>query len=241
MNSRFPLALAAGLALAAAAPLHAQLFTQWNFNSGDDATTSTGTLTPSFGSGTAALIGGATGTFASGASNGGSTDPNTTDDSAWNISTWAAQGTENKTRGVQFSVSTVGMTDISVSWDQRHSNSSSEYVVFQYSTDGSTFTDFATFQGQTGDTWFNGRSADLSSIAAVENNPSFAFRIVQSFGADNLNYEPSNQTAAYATTGTWRFDMVTVNATPVPEPEEYAAMAAGGLLAFAIWRRRQSR
>jgi hypothetical protein len=238
MKSRFSLAVATGISVTAAATLHAQLFSQWNFNSGNDATTSTGTLTPSFGSGTAALIGGTTSTFASG---GTSTDPNTTDDSAWNISTWAAQGTENKSRGVQFTVSTVGMTDISVSWDQRHSNSSSEYVVFQYSTDGTTFTDFATFQGQTGDTWFNGRSADLSSIAAVENNPSFAFRIVQSFGSDNLNYEPSNQAAAYATTGTWRFDMVTVNATPVPEPEEYAAMAAGGLLAFAVWRRRQSR
>ena len=31
------------------------------------------------------------------------------------------------------------------------------------------------------------------------------------------------------------------NFAPVPEPEEYAAMAAGGLVAFAIWRRRQSR
>ena len=242
MKSHPLIAVAAGLALTAAPSLRAQVFTQWDFNSPTgDATTTTGTLEPSVGSGSIALIGGVTSSFASGASNGGSTDPNTTDDSGLGVTTWAAQGNENKTRGVQFNVSTVGVQDITVSWDQRHSNSSSEYVVFQYSTDGTTFSDFTTFQGQTGDTWFNGRSADLSAIADVDDNPNFAFRIVQSFGADNLNYEASNQTAAYATTGTWRFDMVTVNATPVPEPEEYAAMAAGGLLAFAIWRRRQSR
>jgi len=241
MKTRLALSLAAVCALALSAPVHAQVFAQWDFNSNPgDANTATGTLTPSIGAGSLALVGGTTSTFASGASNGGSTDPNTTDDSGLNVTTWATQGEANKARGVQFNVSTVGVQDISISWDQRHSNTSSEYVTFQYSIDGSTFIDFATFQGTTGDTWFNGRSVNLSAIPAVDNNASFAFRIVQSFGPGNT-YEASNQAGTYGTTGTWRFDMVTLDATPVPEPEEYAALAAGGLLALAVWRRRQTR
>jgi MYXO-CTERM domain-containing protein len=229
--------------LVAAAPLHAVVLTQWNFNSNPaDGSTTTGTLTPNIGAGAASLIGGTTSTFSSGDANGGSSDPATGDDSGWNVSTWAAQGTENKTRGVQFSVSTVDQQDITITWDQRHSNGAAKHVQFQYSTDGTTFTDLGgLYTATAGDTWFNNRSADLSSITGVNNNANFAFRIVQSFGSDNLNYEPSNPSAAYGTTGTWRFDMVTINATPVPEPEEYAAMAAGGLAAFALWRRRHSR
>lgn len=241
MKTCLALSLAAVCALALSTPVRAQVFAQWDFNSNPgDANTGTGIVTPSIGAGSLALVGGTTSTFASGASNGGSTDPNTTDDSGLNITTWAAQGTTNKERGVQFNVSTVGVQDISVTWDQRHSNTASEYVTFQYSINGSTFIDFATFQGTSGDTWFNGRSVDLSSISAVDNNPNFAFRVVQSFGPGGT-YEASNQASTYATTGTWRFDMVTIMATPVPEPEEYAALAAGGLIAFAAWRRRQTR
>jgi hypothetical protein len=241
MKTSLALSLTAVCALALSAPVRAQVFAQWDFNSNPgDAATGTGILTPRIGAGSLTLVGGTTSTFASGAANGGSTDPNTTDDSGLNVTTFAAQGAENKARGVQFNVSTVGVQDISVSWDHRHSNTASEYVTFQYSTDGSTFIDFANFQGMTGDTWFNGRSVNLSAIPAVDNNASFAFRIVQSFGPGNT-YEASNQAGTYAAAGTWRFDMVTINATPVPEPEEYAAMVAGGLFAFAVWRRRQTR
>jgi MYXO-CTERM domain-containing protein len=240
MNSRFPLTLAAGWALVAAAPLHAVVLTQWNFNSNPaDSSTATGTLNPVIGSGTASLIGGTTSTFSSGTD---SSDPATGDDSGWNVSTWAAQGEANKTRGVQFSVSTVDQQDIIITWDQRHSNTSAKHVQFQYSTDGTTFTDLGDLYTATiGDIWANNRSADLSSITGVNNNANFAFRIVQSFAPSTSAYQASTSTSTYNTGGTWRFDMVTINATPVPEPEEYAAMAAGGLAAFALWRRRHSR
>ena len=39
---------------------------------------------------------------------GSSNDPADTDNSAWNTSAYAAQATNNKTAGVQFTVSTVG-------------------------------------------------------------------------------------------------------------------------------------
>ena len=121
-------------------------------------------------------------------------------------------------RGVEFSVSTAGFTGISVSWDQRHSNTSARGVEFFYSTDGTTFTSLATFTATSGDTWFNNRSVDLSTIAAVDNNSTFSFRILQR-ATNGANYEASSPTGTYASTGTVRFDMVTINGTSaVPEP-----------------------
>ena len=43
---------------------------------------------------------------------------------------------------------------------------------------------------------------------------------------------PVNNAGLFATTGS-------ISATPVPEPEEYAAVAAAGLIGWAVWRRRQ--
>ncbi len=186
--------------------------TQWNFNSpAPDANTSTGTTTPAIGTGTASLVGGTTATFASGDASGGSSDPATGDDSGWNVSTFPAQSTSPKTAGVQFSVPTTGFQNIVVSFDQRHSNTAANRAVFQYSTDGTNFTDFAAFTATAGDTWFNGRTADLTTIPAVNNNPNFAFRIVSDFAPSTTNYAPSNPTSTYGTTSTWRFDMVTVS------------------------------
>ncbi|MFV9503854.1 MAG: ExeM/NucH family extracellular endonuclease [Oscillochloridaceae bacterium umkhey_bin13] len=191
----------------------ASTITQWNFNSlTPDANTGTGTTDPALGTGTASLVGGTTATFASGSANGGSTDPaGTNDNSGWNVSTFAAQGTENEQRGVQFNVSTVGFENIVVNWDQRHSNTSARHVRFQYSTDGTTFTNLGTlFEASSGDAWFNGRSLSLSGITGVNNNPNFAFRIVAAFEPSTSSYAAATNTSTYAAGGTWRFDMVTV-------------------------------
>lgn len=191
--------------------------TQWNFNSNPaDANTGTGLTTPSVGTGTASLAGSTTSTFASGDSNGGSTDPATGDDSGWNVSTFATQGTGDRSRGPQFLVSTVGFQNIGVRWDQRHSNTAPRHVQLQYTTDGSTWTDLGTpFEGTAGDTWFNNRSADLSAITAANNNPNFGIRLVAAFAPSTSAYAASNSGSTYSTTGTWRFDMVTVTGTPL--------------------------
>jgi hypothetical protein len=222
-----------------AASSQAAIITQWNFNSvTPDANTSTGSATPSIGAGSVALVGGTTSTFASGDASGGSTDPATGDDSAWNVSTWAAQGAENKLRGVQFNVSTVGQLNVKVSWDQRHSNTASKFAQFQYSTNGTDFVDFGSaFEANAGDTWFNTRSVDLSSITAVNDNANFAFRIVAAFDPATGQYVASNPTSSYGTTSTWRFDMVTVDAEPVPEPATLALLGLG--LAAAARKRRK--
>ncbi|MFN7088051.1 MAG: PEP-CTERM sorting domain-containing protein [Burkholderiales bacterium] len=237
------LALAVSLAAAfAASNAQAIVVTQWNFNSPTpDSNTGTGTLLPAIGMGTASLVGGVTATFASGDASGGSSDPATGDDSGWNTSTYAAQGTGDKTRGVQFNVSTVGFNNVVINYDLRHSNTSSRYEQFQYSTDGVNFVDFAQFDGNAGDTWFNGRSVDLSGVASVNNNANFAFRVVSTFAPSTTGYVASNPSSSYSTSGTWRFDMVTVNAAPVPEAETWAMVLAGlSLVGFMAARRRKA-
>ena len=233
-------------ALLAAGASHAATVTQWNFNSTpSDSLSSTGTLTPNIGSGTASLLGGTTATFASGDANGGSTDPVTavpvsaTNDSGWNLSTFATQGTGDKTRGAQFAVSTVGLQGISFSYDLRHSNTAPRTEVVQYSLDGFSFVDIATFSGPLGDTWFNNRSVDLSSITSTDDNASLAFRVVAAFEPSTSAYSASTGSSTYSTAGTWRFDMVTVSA--VPEPQSLAMLLAGLGLVGSIAIRRRAR
>lgn len=207
--------------------VQADIITQWNFNNITPGNVAT--ATPSTGAGSLFLFGGTT-TPTSGSAGGGSTDTASTN-LAFQTTTYAAQG--GAARGVTFSVSTAGFTGITVSWDQRHSNTAAKGVEFFYSSDGTNFTTFASFTADGGDQWFNNRTVDLTSITAVENNPNFAFRVLQR-ATSGSNYEASNTGSTYASTGTWRFDMVTVSG--VPEPSSGILLGAVGL-AMASYRR----
>lgn len=197
--------------------------TQWNFNNSSttpniNITTGNPTGTPSV-----SLVGGVTASsFLSGS---GSSDRESLN-RAWQTSNYPAQGSGNKTGGVEFDASTVGYQNITVSWDQRFSDTASKNVQFQYSTNGTTFVDFANpstvnglFTVGGGNTWSNNNTVNLSGISEVNNNPNFSFRIVSAFDTTNVgNYVAANPGSNYGSGGTWRFDMVTVTATPVPEP-----------------------
>lgn len=196
-------------ALMSGTVLSQTLLTQWNFNSGADASTTTGTTAPSIGSGTASLIGGTTSTFATGSS----ADSETTDNSGWNITTFPAQGTAPKTAGAQFSASTVGFENIVVKFDQRNSGTASRLVLIRYTLNGTDFVDATNFTMAVSSLFTNGLTVDLSSIPGVRDNPQFAFQIVSDF-ADGTQYLPTTS-ASYGSSGTWRFDMVTVNGTPI--------------------------
>ncbi len=238
MRTSMLAAIVSAAALAGVAS--ADVVTQWNFN-GSSATTVPGgasSPTTSVGSGTASLLGGVTASFASGTSNGGSSDPVTTTPSnyGWNVTGFAAQGAEDQQRGVSFAVSTVGYDSVVVSWDQRHSNTSSAWVQFLYTLDGVSYTNAGLangglFQGTSGDTWFNGRTVDLSGISGAANNASFGFRIVATFAPGSSAYAASNPGSNYAGTGTWRFDMVTVAGNVVPAPGAAALLALAGFVA----------
>lgn len=231
-------------AMTAIAP-HTQgdIVTQWNFNGTSATTVPGGGSSPSasIGSGTASLVGGVTGSFASGVSNGGSSDPVITNppNFGWGTTTYAAQNVGSGSTGVQFNVSTVGYEDIFVVWDQRHSNTSSRFAQLQYSLDGVTFNDFGSAFEATagGDTWYNGRSVDLSSIAGADNNANFAVRIVAVFAPSTSAYAASTTSSSYAGSGTWRFDMVTVSGTALPAPGAFALLGLAGLTAASRRRR----
>jgi len=233
--------------LVAAAALSQAQIAQWNFNSNPaDSSTGTGSITPSVGSGSLSLVGGATTSFQSGV---GSSDPAAADNSAYNTLNYPAQSVGSGTAGVQFNVSTVGFLNIQVQFDRRHSATASRWVQLQYSTNGTTFVPFQNYEvSGTNVAMINGSSANLSSISGVNNNPNFAIRLVTIFGTvgsaggsvytsvGNTSTGPGGST--YGPAGTIRYDMVTVSGQPVPEP---GTMAALGLGAAALLRRRRNK
>lgn len=206
------------LILTLAQSLNAQTtITQWNFNSvPPDASNGTGSTNPSVGSGIMLNIGGTTASFASGTAGTGSSDPAPVDNTGWGITNMPAQGTNNKTAGIHFSASTLGHENILITFDVRHSNTSPRHMQFQYTTDVTAatpvWTDFSLNAATEGDTWF-ARSYNLSAIAELDNNPNAGFQVVSAFEPSTSLYAASSPASIYATTGNWRFDMVTISGT----------------------------
>ena len=195
--------------------------TRWNFNgpAADAVEGGNASPSPSEGNGTASLLNGVTATFASGTASGGSSDPvdTTPENYGWNTTTYAAAGTENKQRGVQFNVSTVDFTGIKFLFDQRLSNTANNTYVVQYTTDGNNWVDAETFTFTpdvtgTGDTWYNTRTVDLTNVPELNNNLNAGFRIVSAFDPTTNDYRASRSTSTYGPGGTVRFDMVTITA-----------------------------
>lgn len=211
---------------------------QWNFNGASATDVPGGGTSPlvSVGAGTAELIGGTTGAFSAGNTTAGTLETETTSppNYGWQTSGYAPAGTDNKVRGVQFNVSTLGQAGIVFKFEQRLSNSASNtYVVF-YTTDRSapspvwveaqtfTFTPAAT---GTGDTWYNGRTVDLSSVTALDNNPLVAFKVVSAFDPIAGDYVAARSTNVYSagTGGTVRYDMVTVTSNSTLSVSQFEA------------------
>jgi len=197
------------------------VITQWTFE-GD-------VITPSTGSGTASLIGGTTATFATG--NGGGR--------GWNTTTYPAQSTNSGTAGTQYLASTAGYSNIIVSWDHRSSSTGSRWAQLQYTTDGTNWNVMDNNDGGLSpDSFYYPFSFDLSTIPAANDNPNFGIRIVSifsplafnqnatlSYGANeaymrasaDAKYPPDAGvgTGNYGTSGTWRFDNVTISGTEI--------------------------
>ena len=217
---------------------------QWNFNGASASTVPGGTSNPipSTGTGTLQLVGGVTvvtpaNDFPSGAASGGSSDPVITTPNtnfAWGTTNYASPGTENKQRGIQINVSTVGYADITVRFDQRLSNKAGNTYVLQYTADRTTanpvwvdaqtftFTPGTAIPGPaTGDIWYNLRTADLSAFTEIDNNANAAFRIVGAFDPVAGDYLAANATSTYDGLGNARFDMVTVAAATTLSLDEF--------------------
>ncbi len=131
----------------------------------------------------------------------------------------------------QFTTSSVDYTEgITVSFAQAASSSGPGNFIFQYSTDGITYSDFGTaYAGPTADfsgTTFrpeNVLTFNLSAIAELNNNATIGFRVTV---ADTT----SETGGTISDTGTFRVDDFTVNAIPEPSAALLGAIGALGLL-----------
>lgn len=203
----------------------------WDFNSvPSDASTSTGSNLPIAGTGTITNIGAVTNTFAAGTT----TDPNTTDNTAYNSTNYPAQGLNPKTAGIQIDFSTVGLTNIALTFEQRMSNTAANTWVLQYTLDRTvglpTWTDAQTFtfvpaSTGTGSVWYQ-RSYNFSAITGLNNNANAAFRIVSNFDPNSGTYLASASTSTYGAGGTSRFDLVNISSLPSIQPYILAFIGA---------------
>lgn len=133
----------------------------------------------------------------------------------------------------QFAVSTLGLPNISVSWDQTGSNTGPRDFALSYSTNGTTFTNVGNY-GLTAVAWSSATAAVGSSfsyaVAGASNAANVLFRLTD-ISAVSING------GTVAAGGTGRVDNFTVTSA-VPEPGTWLMMLAGvGLMAARIGRR----
>jgi len=137
----------------------------------------------------------------------------------------ANPGVTNESSGVQYNVSTVGYQGVKFSWDQRWSNTATNTVRVQYTTDGTSWQNFTmtsantTFcSGSINDGRFETNSSgdlyrritvDFTSITAANNNANFGVRILAAHYQTTGEFRQTVNTSSIATAGTWRFDNVT--------------------------------
>jgi hypothetical protein len=231
--------LCAALALVFLAPMaSAATLVQWDFNSTvPDANTTTGNLSASIGTGTAALLnttGG--GTSAALFATGTTRDPAPAADNTALIATnFPAQGVGSGTAGMAFTgmnLSTI-TGDVSISFDLRVSNTGSRFYKILTSTDGSNFNFDAGNVSVSAGAVF--QTVAVTVPQAQAQSPTFAFRLVSIFDpANNTSYTAAQGT--YGATGTTRVDLVAIDTPPVPEPATLGLVS--GLAILGLRRRR---
>ena len=178
--------------------------TAWNF---DDQS-----LDPVFGEGKLQVIGGVEMSMTTGIAPGLSTVdagvPPVNSGQSLVLRQFPQQGTNPKTAGFEFSVSTEGYKDIKVLFDVRHNQSSANSLVLQCAYDGINFTDVKRFDNAVVENNWYLRSCDLTDVALANDNPKLKFRIVTGFDGDR--YMATNISKNYNLNSDMRFDNIKV-------------------------------
>ncbi len=222
---------AAAAAIAFSLPAHAVTVVQWDFEGTTtpadliDSTTSP-SVAASLGTGTALGVhASALSDWTTPAGNGSA---NSLSSNTWAVGDY-----------YQFSLATTGYLDVLVSFDQIGSSTGPRDFGLSYSTDGVSFTSFATYSLTGAPAWSSSTyspvhtySFDLSGVSALDEQALVVFRL------SSLN-TTSIGGGTVAAGGTGRVDNFTVMATPVPEAGTAAMLAAGlAVIGFVARRRR---
>lgn len=197
--------------------------------------------TPNIGNGTSTLIGAMTGAgTATGMNTTTGCGLQTTGTTAWAITT-ANPGTTNESSGAQWNVATTGLSNLNLSWEQRFSNTSTNTLRLQYTTDGASWNNFEMTNTNTTfclGTLNNGRfetdatgdlyrriTVDLSAVTAANDNPNFGWRVVAAHYQETGQFRRVNAPSTVSTGGVWRFDNVTLSGTSTQSFCEGATVA----------------
>lgn len=180
---------------------NADVIATWTFE--DSVPTTAGPLAPEVGAGSAtAFHSDELAVYSNPVGNGSA--------ESWSSNTWTAGDF------YQFSVSTVGLENISITWDQTGSNTGPRDFNLEYDA-GSGFM-MATSYALTNDGWSSNtnnpdstRSFDFSAITALNNNAAVVFRFT-SVGTTSING------GTVAAAGSSRVDNVTIESSVIPEP-----------------------
>jgi hypothetical protein len=143
---------------------------------------------------------------------------------AWSSTHWAAGDF------YQFQVSSTGLQNIAIDWDQTGSSTSPSSFELQWSTDGTTFSPFALYTVlltvSPNPAWSSVTAHpqyhlhdDLTSIANLDNQPAIFLRLTA-------------QATASSVLGTDRLDDVVISSVPEPSTLVLAALS---FIGFAVW------
>jgi hypothetical protein len=223
---------AASAAIAMSLPAQAVTVVQWDFEGSTTPAdlTDSGTspsVAASLGSGTALGVHAGSATDWSTPAGNGSAN-------SFSSNTWAVGDY------YQFSFSTSGFTALLLSVDQIGSNTGPRDFSLGYSTDGVSFTPFASYSVASAPSWstttynpVHTYSFDLSGVSALDDQALVVIRL-----SSSNTFSINGGTVAAG--GTGRVDNFTVMATPVPEAGTAAMLAAGLAVVGFVARRRRA-